>query len=255
MFEIGSSLREARIRQRLDFNELERGTKIRAKYLRALEEEHFELLPSHTYIKGFLRSYAEYLGLDGQLYVDEYNSRFVTGEEDPPVRARRSTTRRRRDHRVESRVLFVALVSIGILTALVIAAWKFTPEEPQIPNLAQGAPTQPAKAKPKVRPRAAKKPKVASAKPQPARLLVRAARGACWLEVRRGSASGALLYEGTLDPGQVQRFVSRRLWLSVGAPANLDVTVNGKLKHIPTQASPQQLVVTAKRVTPAASGV
>ena len=89
MFEIGNSLREARLRRHIEFADAEHGTKIRGKYLRALEDERFELLPSHTYIKGFLRSYAEYLGLDGQLYVDEYNSRFVVGEEDGPVRAPR----------------------------------------------------------------------------------------------------------------------------------------------------------------------
>src|SRR3954467_10586875 len=87
MFEIGNSLREARLRQSLDFPEIEQGTKIRAKYLRALEDEQFDVLPAQTYVKGFLRSYAEYLGLDGQLYVDEYNSRFVAGEEEePPAR-------------------------------------------------------------------------------------------------------------------------------------------------------------------------
>jgi Helix-turn-helix domain len=69
MFEIGSSLREARERQHLDFGEVERMTKIRGKYLRALEDERFELLPAQTYVKGFLRTYAEVLGLDGQLYV------------------------------------------------------------------------------------------------------------------------------------------------------------------------------------------
>ena len=82
MFEIGNSLREARLRQGLEFPELEQATKIRGKYLRALEQEEFEQLPGPTYVKGFLRSYAEYLGLDGQLYVDEYNSCFVVGEEE-----------------------------------------------------------------------------------------------------------------------------------------------------------------------------
>src|SRR5215831_16412063 len=83
MFEIGTSLREARLRKQVDIAQAERGTKIRAKYLRALEDEQFELLPAQTYVKGFLRSYAEYLGLDGQLYVDEYNSRYVIGEDGP----------------------------------------------------------------------------------------------------------------------------------------------------------------------------
>ena len=98
MFEIGSSLREARTRQGLDINDMEMRTKIRAKYLRALEAEHFDQLPGHTYIKGFLRTYADSLGMDGQLYVDEYNSRFVAGEEEQPVYTRRapSTARRRR---------------------------------------------------------------------------------------------------------------------------------------------------------------
>ena len=80
MFEIGSSLREARLRQGFDFDELEARTKVRAKYLRHLEDERFDQLPGHAYTKGFLRVYADALGLDGRLYVDEYNSRHVAGE-------------------------------------------------------------------------------------------------------------------------------------------------------------------------------
>ena len=80
-------------------------TKIRPKYLRALEDEQFELLPAQTYVKGFLSTYAEFLGLDGQLYVDEYNSRYVTREEEVPLRPRRSNAGRRRSAspRVERR--------------------------------------------------------------------------------------------------------------------------------------------------------
>jgi hypothetical protein len=68
VFEIGNSLREARVRQQLELAEVELATKIRARYLRALEEESFDVLPAQTYVKGFLRTYADYLGLDGQLY-------------------------------------------------------------------------------------------------------------------------------------------------------------------------------------------
>ena len=56
MFEIGNSLREARVRQQLELGEVELATKIRARYLRALEEETFDALPAQTYVKGFLRS-------------------------------------------------------------------------------------------------------------------------------------------------------------------------------------------------------
>src|SRR5207248_7700394 len=103
VFEIGNSLREARVRRGIDFAQAELSTKIRGKYLRALEDEQFDVLPAETYVKGFLRTYAEYLGLDGQLYVDEYNSRFVIGEEHREARARRSAARpHHRNRRIET---------------------------------------------------------------------------------------------------------------------------------------------------------
>ncbi len=143
MFDIGSSLREARLRQNLDFPELEERTKIRPKYLRALEDEHFDILPAPTYVRGFLRSYAESLGLDGQPFVDEYNSRFTVGEDDAPLRAHRAPVQRRDRGPRESRMAAVALLAIAIATALVIAAWRFGgPESEKVPGLAaQGSET------------------------------------------------------------------------------------------------------------------
>ena len=64
MPEIGEMLREARMRRRIDMTEVEAATKIRAKYLRALENEEWDLLPGPTFVKTFLRTYAEYLELD-----------------------------------------------------------------------------------------------------------------------------------------------------------------------------------------------
>src|SRR5262245_43060122 len=124
MFEIGNSLREARLRQGLEFPEIEYATKVRSKYLRALEDEQFDVLPAQTYVKGFLRTYAEYLGLDGQLYVDEYNSRYVGIEEESPLRA---SVRQpvHRERRFAGGVVLAVLAGIAVLTALVIAAWKF----------------------------------------------------------------------------------------------------------------------------------
>src|SRR5437763_1487956 len=103
------------MRRGVDFAQAELATKIRGKYLRALEDEQFELLPAETYVKGFLRTYAEYLGLDGQLYVDEYNSRFVTGEDYYEARRshpRRSTARPpRRSRRTETNIVLIALAA------------------------------------------------------------------------------------------------------------------------------------------------
>jgi cytoskeleton protein RodZ len=72
---IGATLREARMRARIDISEIESETKIRAKYLRALENEEWDLLPGPTYVKSFLRTYADALGLDSRLLLEEYKQR------------------------------------------------------------------------------------------------------------------------------------------------------------------------------------
>jgi cytoskeletal protein RodZ len=76
MADIGATLREARMRAKIDINEVERRTKIRAKYLRAIENEEWGLLPGDVYVKSFLRTYADYLGLDSRQLIDEYKRRY-----------------------------------------------------------------------------------------------------------------------------------------------------------------------------------
>lgn len=83
MAEIGATLREARMRERIDVSEIEAQTKIRAKYLRALENEEWDLLPGPTFVKSFLRTYATALGLDGKALVEEYRLHFERPSEPP----------------------------------------------------------------------------------------------------------------------------------------------------------------------------
>jgi len=215
VFEIGSSLREARTRLGLDFNEMEFRTKVRAKYLRALEDERFDQLPAHTYIKGFLRVYADALGMDGQLYVDEYNSRFVGGEDERPLTTRRMPAQSRRPRRQrESRLVMIAVTAIVLLTALVIAAWKF------------GGPTEPKVQGVNV-PAGATEAAVADG------VSVTATRGATFMEVRAGAGAGKALYRGTLERGQTKRFAAGKLSLSVASPENVVVRVAGVRVRVP----------------------
>ncbi len=101
MADIGSTLREARMRSRIDISEVEVGTKIRAKYLRALENEEWDLLPGPVYVKSFLRTYGDYLGLDSRLLVDEFKRRYERPS-DHDVRVM-TTTARERDRERRSR--------------------------------------------------------------------------------------------------------------------------------------------------------
>jgi Helix-turn-helix domain/RodZ C-terminal domain len=233
MFDIGSSLREARLRQELDFPELEERTKIRPKYLRALEDERFDILPAPTYVRGFLRSYAQALGLDGQPFVDEYNSRFTVGEDDVPLRARSAPPPRMDRGPRESRLAAIALVAIAIATALVIAAWKFGgPEGEKVPGL--DSPTATSTSAPK----------------GTARLVVRATDGSSWMEVRARTSSGKLLYSGTLEEGQRKSFEGKSLQLALAKPQNVVVRLNGNRVELPRGTT---FVVTSRRIARATS--
>jgi hypothetical protein len=237
VFEIGNSLREARLRQGLDFPEIEQGTKIRGKYLRALEDEQFDVLPAQTYVKGFLRSYAEYLGLDGQLYVDEYNSRFVVGEEEPQSRPRRSAPPSR-GVQVQSRVVLLTLLGIVSVTALVIVAWT-RGEPPQVTPVGLGSPKA-----------TTHQTLVVPAAKTSVRLLVKASSGPCWLQVHKTSATGPILFQGTLDQGQKQLFTARKLWITLDRPENLVTVLNGRTRLLPV-GGVKTLIVTPRGIRPA----
>jgi hypothetical protein len=65
--------------------------------------------------------------------------------------------------------------------------------------------------------------------------------------VHRGSSTGPLLYQGTLEKGQRQLFTGRRLWIDIGRPEVVTARLNGKLVHLPT-GGPENLVVTVRGI-------
>jgi cytoskeleton protein RodZ len=124
MFDLGNNLREARQRRRIDLVAAEQDTKIRSKYLAALEGEDFDILPGPVFVRGFLRTYSRYLGLDPQLYVDEYNARFGRFEEVEehvsPVLGRPGLAheRDRRGRRMMRTIVIVTIVVVALLAWL-----------------------------------------------------------------------------------------------------------------------------------------
>ncbi|PWU22093.1 MAG: hypothetical protein C5B48_10655 [Candidatus Rokuibacteriota bacterium] len=122
MAEIGSTLRETRIRKKIDITTVEEATKIRAKYLRAIENEEWNVLPGPTYVKTFLRTYAQYLGLDAHLLVDEYSARFEQPEDlELPAFSREPRIRTRvRRAGPPSRLTAVGVIAAAIVLLLLI---------------------------------------------------------------------------------------------------------------------------------------
>jgi cytoskeleton protein RodZ len=126
MTDIGATLREARMRARIDVSEIEAKTKIRAKYLRALENEEWDLLPGPTFVRTFLRTYAQALGLDGKALVEEYRLRCeppVELEHQPVVSSTPRSHPRSRPGRgapTPSRGYMIATGAVGLVIVLLI---------------------------------------------------------------------------------------------------------------------------------------
>ncbi len=241
MFEIGTSLREARLRKGLDLPAVSEATKIRSRHLKALEDEQYDVLPGQTYVRGFLKTYADYLGLDGHLYVDEYSSRFWIREEGDPRQARKVRIRRKHHGRIEFNMIVLTLVAIAGITALVIAAWNFggTSSTSSTPDRSG----TPVRSRPHSR-------------GQLAHLVVHAVRGNSVVEVHVASSSGKvgrLLYHGTLERGESQRFVQRYLWLAVAKPTHVELALNGASPLPIGGACPRSIYVGSKQITSTAS--
>jgi hypothetical protein len=126
----------------------------------------------------------------------------------------------------------LALVGIAVVTLLLIAAWRFGgPDETPV----HGVNTNPRRA-------------VAPVASGLARLELRATKGNSYLIVRSRSAIGKVLYQGTLERGQKQRFDGQVLWLRLETPGNVLAKVNGNRVKLGAAVKAQGVFVTAKKV-------
>jgi cytoskeleton protein RodZ len=240
MANIGTTLREERIRLGLGIDEVESETKIRAKYLMALEDERFEALPGTAYARAFLRDYAEQLGLDPQVLVDKLNQ--VVGLEDDVVLApRRQVGPGPILGRLQWLALGGALVLIVVLLAFAVYSVLGGGSGAAAAGAAVGsnAGTDLASASAQTAPATKPRP--------PARVVFHAGPGNTYLEVRKGSAKGKVLYARVLTAGSHVRLVGRRLWVAAAAPWNLSIKVNGRSRSGPGP-SQRHLLVTRSGV-------
>jgi cytoskeleton protein RodZ len=225
VFDIGASLAAARETRGYSLADAERLTNVRVKYLSALERGDFDALPGRTYARAFLRTYASALGLEADRFVAAFEELVPEPDEEPIVVG---TPRRRRIIRPTYLGTLVALaVVVGV------AAWGASSHDPKplSPPPAAAAATPLVTPHPKTHVAAVKK--VVRSVPvkvraRPAALVIRATRGNCWLQVREGGASGAVVYQGTLRMGSSMKFMSQLVWVRFGAPGNVDAARGAK---------------------------
>jgi len=238
--QIGNTLREARLRLGLSLTDAQKATKIRARYLEALEQERFGLLPAPAYARGFLRSYAELLGVDPEPLLRELAPALAELEPPPPPPppARRLPVARR--------TLVVAGTLVAFLAGLALLGLDMDRRTapPLVPKPLPAAVTPP---QGRVAPI-----ETPTRRALPSRLVLTAIRGDCWLAVRQGSAAGALVWQGLLRRGASIRLGRPPLWVRMGAPWNVAARLgNRALAGLPTAPQPANVLVTAAGAAPA----
>jgi len=250
MPEIGATLREARMRQHLDISDIEAQTKIRAKYLRALENEEWDLLPGPTFVKTFLRTYAEALGLDARLVLEEYKLRYerLSDAELHPIAPQTQRDRERAKQRARGssvgRDVTVAAVVVAIVGVLILLGRgggddNGTDTVGTTPGTSASAtpPTDTSTTK------ATTTAKKAPAKPTTVRLRL-VPTGQVYVCLKAGSK--VLIAEQTLTPETPARtYKAKSFKLLVGNNA-LSLRVNGKKQTVPSTSVPLAYEFTTK---------
>jgi cytoskeleton protein RodZ len=240
------------MRQKIDIAEVETATKIRAKYLRALENDEFGLLPGSTFVKTFLRTYAEYLGLDATLLVVEYRVHYEPRGESEPMQhfappPRKSPRRSRYATRPPGPGTAVAVLVLAIL--VIFAVLGLTSGGNKSSSGSQNAQTKKKTTKP-----VATTPKPPPAPPKPTRVKLRVVplSGPTYICVDTGPNTGKL-FEGII-PTASQTFRGRRLRVNIGhTPVKL--SVNGTAKVLPAGPGSVAFDITPRRTRPIPPGV
>jgi hypothetical protein len=247
MFDIGATLAEAREKRKLTLADAQKGLRIRERYLTALEEEQWDVLPGEAYTRAFLRSYAEFLGLDGTLYVDEYDERVAAHEDEPFVPD--SLTRDGR-----SRILFrtiVGVIGVAAVVAALVAFGSGGTHAAGLQDAAAAADTSQAVARPGA---IAHLNRWAPPKRHLVRIPtahVRAVGGRSWFSVRIGGPSGREVFRGFLDRGHSLTYrLNRTVWMRVGRPRVVAIRVGSHLvRGLP--GDPANLLLTRRGAKPA----
>jgi cytoskeleton protein RodZ len=223
------------MRQKIDIADVETATKIRAKYLRALENEEFGLLPGNTFVKTFLRTYAEYLGLDPQLLLEEYRAGYEPrGEELQPYSV--AARRRQRDQRPPRRrrstgppgpgTAIIVLVGVVLVIFAILGLWGGGGNDNGGATPRADKETQP------------KKKKGKKEKPTPPKITEVRLRAvpveATYMCVDRGPGESPIYVGTTIDP---QTFKGKRVRINAGR-SSVKLTVNGKRVDVPESSVP-----------------
>lgn len=233
---VGELLRAEREKQSLTVKDIEKATSIRAIYIQAIEDGKYDVLPGEVYLKGFIRNYASFLGLNPQQALEVYRESLAPqppqqsqtpqtpAPSAPPAAAMPPKVEAGREEKGGSSLGRWVIVLV-VLAVVVGAAWA------AFNHMNQPPAPQPKPPQVQVQPAPAPAPVPAPTTPVPApaakTIVVVAKYSAdCWTRV---TADGRELYEGIPRVGETFTWnANQTMTVHLGNAAGVDLTYNGQ---------------------------
>jgi len=236
MTSLGQDLKKQRESRNISLDEMASSTKIVGRYLEALEADRLDAMPGGFFIKGIIRTYAKYVGLDGAEVLARYRE---SGVLDEPAKARPSEARTPAARSLpalagKNKLLVWLFVAAGVLLFLVALTFLWRSRQPRPVKTVQKAAavlpqaeTAPPRAEPKQEPTAAPPVKEAAREEWKGLTLDLSFQEETWIQVY---ADGALKVSGLFKAGEKARAVAEREILLgvVGNAGGLTFLLNGK---------------------------
>ena len=240
--EIGQILRKAREEKGLTLEQAEEQTKIRRKYIEALENEKYEVLPGPVYVKAFIKTYARYLDLNGDLLVEGLNNEVVDsgsaseygeGKSDTQETSRERLAKRRSVRKTPKKVFDNEIIpakirrylTMAVGAVIVIALIWGISYRISSPFMAE-KPKQAEQAKPENKDKATNRNEEQKTEIQKVVLKLDVTSDESWIQVK---VDGSTAFEGILEEGQSKDFTAQdNMSVRLGNSGAVQVYVNGK---------------------------
>lgn len=226
---VGEILRTEREKQGMTVKDVEKGTSIRALYIQAIEDGKYDVLPGEVYLKGFIRNYATFLGLDPQemlaLYRDSQAAQAPQPAPAPTAPVKTETRRESKKGGGSGGRWIIALLVVAVIAGAAWAAMNYLYSPTPAP-----APAKPPQAQiqPTPAPAPAPAPPTAPTPAPAARSITVIAKytAACWTQV---IADGREIYEGIPKVGDTLTWnANQTMTVRLGNAAGVDITYNGQ---------------------------
>lgn len=222
---VGQTLRSEREKKGLSIKEIETAISIRALYINAIEEDDYSVVPGEVYLKGFIRNYSNYLGLNGQQMVDSYRQSQAPAVPEntnvvPDIVENLGTEKTTENSNKSGKWLIISLLAVFIAGSMWWLLGSQNPsQEPQAAKQTQPSPTTPSQPTPT--------PAQSTSPTQTSPMIIVAKyTDKCWTSV---TADGKQIYEGTPQKGDTITWQAQKnITIKAGNAGGIDIVSNGQ---------------------------